>query len=174
MECRGLGDDLQRACSGSTSGGEEGQACLLLGCRRSAILSDVNAHDQQGLIGRFYDDMWNQFDMAVFADVLDPDIKFRGSLGQEKVGYAEFGDYVDFVQRFSPDFHNTVLTTITEDNRTFARLSYTGTHQGEVFGVQPTRRAFEYAGAAVFSFNEHRISEVWVLGDIYGLLQQLR
>ena len=137
-------------------------------------MSGVNAHDQRMLIDRFYHDMWNQFDKAVFTDILDPDIRFRGSLGQERVGHAEFGDYVDFIQAFSPDFHNTVLTTITEDDRTFARLCYSGTHQGEVFGVQPTGRAFEYAGAAVFSFSEHRISEIWVLGDIYGLLQQLR
>ena len=98
----------------------------------------------------------------------------RGSLGQEKVGYTEFGEYVEFIAAFSPDFHNTVLVTITEDDQTFARLSYTGTHRGEVFGVKPTGRAFEYAGAAVFSFDDDRITEVWVLGDIYGLLQQLR
>jgi predicted ester cyclase len=134
----------------------------------------VNAHEQRLLIGRFYDDMWNQFDKAVFPDILDPHIKFRGSLGQEKVGYTEFGDYVDFIQAFSPDFHNTVLTTISEDDRTFARLSYTGTHQGEVFGIQPTGRTFEYAGAAVFVFGRNGIAEVWVLGDIHGLLQQLR
>jgi predicted ester cyclase len=134
----------------------------------------VNAHEQRQLVSRFYDDMWNRFDKTVFSDILDPDIRFRGSLGQDKVGYAELGDYVDFVQTFSPDFHNTVLTTITEDDRTFARLSYTGTHRGEVFGVEPTGRAFEYAGAAVFSFTRQRIAQVWVLGDIHGLLQQLR
>ena len=40
----------------------------------------------------------------------------------------------------------------------------------DVLGAEPFR---EYGTSAVFSFNEHRISEVWVLGDIYGLLQQL-
>ncbi|MFV1961164.1 MAG: ester cyclase [Acidimicrobiia bacterium] len=125
------------------------------------------------LIDRFYNDMWNGFDKSVFADILDPDIRFRGSLGQVKVGFEEFGEYVDFIQTFSPDFHNEVVMTITEGNKTFARLTYTGTHEGEVFGVPPTGRHFEYAGAAVFTIGDSRILEVWVLGDIYGLIRQL-
>ena len=139
-----------------------------------AILTRVDAAVQRNLIAQFYDEMWNRFDTSVVSKILDPDIRFRGSLGQEKVGYAEFGEYVGFIAAFSPDFHNTVLATITEGSQTFARLSYTGTHQGEVFGVEPTGRSFEYAGAAVFSFDDDRITDVWVLGDIYGLLQQLR
>lgn len=140
-------------------------------------MSDTEPMDisgQRELIDQFYDEMWNRFDKSLFAEILDQDIRFRGSLGQTKVGYTEFGDYVDFIAAFSPDFHNTVLTTITEGARTFARLSYTGTHRGEIFGLKPTGRAFEYAGAAVFTFDSARISEVWVLGDVHGLLEQLR
>ena len=134
----------------------------------------MDANVQRNSIARFYNEMWNRFDKSVLSEILDPDIRFRGSLGQEKVGYAEFGEYIDFIAAFSPDFHNTVLATITEGNQTFARLSYSGTHRGEVFGVEPTGRSFEYAGAAIFSFDADLITDVWVLGDIYGLLQQLR
>jgi predicted ester cyclase len=133
----------------------------------------MNRDAQLLLIERFYDDMWNRFDKTVFAEILHRDIQFRGSLGQTKVGFDEFGDYVDYIQTFAPDFHNQVLTTVTEGSQTFARLSYTGTHQGEVFGIAPTGKQFEYAGAAVFTFADGLISEVWVLGDIYGLTLQL-
>lgn len=129
--------------------------------------------EQVALVGRFYEDMWNRFDKSVFAEILHPGIRFRGSLGQEKTGFDEFGDYVDFIEAFAPDFHNEVILTITENDRTFARLSYTGTHRGEVFGIPPTGRHFEYAGAAVFSFADGLIHEVWVLGDIYGLIRRL-
>jgi predicted ester cyclase len=134
----------------------------------------MEALAQREMIARFYDDMWSRFDHSVFSEILDPAIRFRGSLGQEKVGYTEFGECVDFIAAFSPDFHNTILTTIAEGNQTFARLSYTGTHRGKLFGVEPAGTTFEYAGAAVFSFSADRIAEVWVLGDIHGLLQQLR
>jgi predicted ester cyclase len=133
----------------------------------------MNSDEQLRLIDRFYNDMWNRFDKSVFGDILDPKIHFRGSLGQTKVGFDEFGEYVDYIQAFASDFHNEVLSTITERNRTFARLSYTGTHQGEVFGLAPTGKRFEYSGAAVFTFSDGLISDVWVLGDVYGLTKQL-
>lgn len=133
----------------------------------------MKSDEQLRLIDRFYNDMWNRFDKSVFGDILDPKIHFRGSLGQTKVGFDEFGEYVDYIQAFASDFHNEVLSTITERNRTFARLSYTGTHQGEVFGLAPTGKRFEYSGAAVFTFSNGLISNVWVLGDVYGLTKQL-
>ncbi len=133
----------------------------------------MNSDEQIRLIDRFYNDMWNRFNKSVFGDILEPKIHFRGSLGQTKVGFDEFGEYVDYIQAFASDFHNEVLSTITERNRTFARLSYTGTHQGEVFGLAPTGKRFEYSGAAVFTFSDGLISDVWVLGDVYGLTKQL-
>jgi catechol 2,3-dioxygenase-like lactoylglutathione lyase family enzyme len=42
--------------------------------------------------------MWNRFDKSVFAEILHPDIRFWGWLGQVKVGFEEFGEYVDFIQ----------------------------------------------------------------------------
>ena len=57
----------------------------------------MNRDEQLLLIERFYDDMWNRFDKTVFAEILHRDIQFRGSLGQTKVGFDEFGDYVDYI-----------------------------------------------------------------------------
>ena len=138
-----------------------------------AYAGRVGNDQQRRLICRFYDDLWNRFDKTVFPAILHPDIHFRGSLGQTKVGFDEFGDYVDYIQAFAPDFHNEVLATLAEGNQTFARLSYTGTHQGEVFGIAPTGRRFRYAGAAVFTSADDLIRDVWVLGDIHGLIRQL-
>lgn len=126
------------------------------------------------LVRRFYEDMWNKFDKGVFPQILDPEISFRGSLGQTKKGYRELGEYVDFVRRAFPDFHNEIVETITEGNKTFARLRYTGTHRGELFGIAPAGKRIEYAGAAVFTIKSGKIADVWVLGDIYGLLDQLK
>jgi len=127
----------------------------------------------RNLIERFYHDLWNQFDKSIIPALLARDLYFRGSLGQEKHGHAAFGEYVDFVQRAFPDFQNHIEDIVSEGNRSFARLTYTGTHQGELFGIAPTGKRIEYAGAALFSFRGDRIASVWVLGDIYGLLQKL-
>ena len=64
----------------------------------------MNSIEQVRLIGRFYNDMWNRFDKSVFVDILHPEIHFRGSPGQTKVGFAEFGDYVDYIRGSLPIF----------------------------------------------------------------------
>lgn len=125
------------------------------------------------LIERFYYEMWNRFDKSILAEILTDDVQFRGSLGHEKNGLEEFGEYVDFVQRAFPDFHNQIEDIVSEGNRSFARLTYTGTHRGELFGIAATGKRIEYAGAALFSFGGERIASVWVLGDLHGLLRQL-
>src|SRR5713101_7660612 len=117
--------------------------------------------------------MWNRFDKTIFPDILTEDLRFRGSLGQSKSGHAEFGEYVDFIQRAFPDFSNEIEEIISEGDKAFAKLTYRGTHRGEVFGIAPTGRLIQYAGAAVFKFRGDRIAEVWVLGDTHGLISQL-
>ncbi len=125
------------------------------------------------LIETWYYRMWNRWDKSVFEEILVPDIAFRSSLGQVRRGYSGLSEYVDFVRAAFPDFTNSIEETISEEDKAFARLTYTGTHKGEIFGVAPTHRKISYAGAAVFYFEDDKIREVWVLGDVYGLLRQL-
>lgn len=126
------------------------------------------------LIRRFYEELWNNFDKRKVPELLTDDVKFRGSLGQEKFGHSGFTEYMDMIQTAFPDFTNHVEVIISEGDRAFARLTYRGTHRGPVFGIRPTNRHVEYAGAVAFRFRGEKISEVWALGDVHGLLQQLR
>jgi steroid delta-isomerase-like uncharacterized protein len=130
--------------------------------------------DSRELIRRFYEELWNRFDKRNISELLAEDVRFRGSLGQEKAGHSGFAEYMDMIQAAFPDFTNEVVEVISEGDRAFARLTYRGTHRGEVLGIPPTNRRVEYAGAAVFRFRQGKIAEVWVLGDVHGLLQQLQ
>ena len=126
------------------------------------------------LIERYYHDLWNRFDKRLIPELLTDDFQFRGSLGQTKSGHAEFGEYVDFVRAAFPDFTNRIDEVVCEGDRAFARLTYRGTHRGALFGIPPTDRTIEYAGAASFCFKGDKIAAAWVLGDVNGLLEQLR
>jgi steroid delta-isomerase-like uncharacterized protein len=125
------------------------------------------------VVERFYREMWNRFDAGLIPELLTDDVRFRGSLGQSTVGREQFAAYMEFVRQAFPDFTNHVEEVVSEGERSFARLTYRGTHRGEVFGVAATGRRVEYAGAALFRFRGGRIADVWVLGDVYGLLRQL-
>jgi steroid delta-isomerase-like uncharacterized protein len=130
----------------------------------------INIH----IIKKFYYLLWNQFEISLIPDLLTQDIQFRGSLGKYTVGHEELSNYVKFIQSTFPDFTNFIEEIITQRDRSFVRLTYRGTHKGEVFGIPPTNKRVEYSGAAVFQIRDDKISDVWVLGDIYGLILQLK
>ena len=137
------------------------------------VIPDASEERNKMLIRRYYDEMWNAWNFEAANDLLSPEIVFRGSLGAETRGLAAFCDYMWQVRRAFPDFHNVIDEVIAEDDRVVARLKYSGTHEGELFGIAPTHRKIAYAGTAFFRIAAGRIAEGWVLGDIFALLKSL-
>ena len=124
------------------------------------------------LVCRYYE-MWNRWDFALADELIAENISFRGSLGVEVRGREGFKGYMRAVCAAFPDFHNRIEELIAEGDKVAVRLTYTGTHRGELFSIRPTGRQVSYAGMAMFRIVEGRIVEGWVLGDIHGLVQQL-
>ena len=127
----------------------------------------------KALIGRYYHEMWNLWDFAVADELIAEAIAFRGSLGMNVRGRKDFKEYMRTVQRAFPDFHNRIEELIAEGDKVVARLTYTGTHRGQLFGIEPTGKKVTYAGIAIFRIAEHFVAEGSVLGDTRGLMQQL-
>lgn len=126
------------------------------------------------LVTRFYDELWNRWDDATVGELLHEDFTFRGSLGTETSGRGEWRAYRDAIRAGSADFHNEIVTLVTEGDRAAARLRYTGTHTGQLAGLAASGRRFAYAGAAFFTGDAGRLTSAWVLGDLTALRDQLR
>jgi len=132
----------------------------------------TSAHNK-ALIRKYYEELWNRWNFAAAEELIDEEISFRGSLGSSVHGRERFEEYMRTVQRAFPDFHNHTEELIAENDKVVARLTYTGTHQGELFGIAPTGRRVSYAGVAIFRVAGDSIVEGWVLGDVRALMQQL-
>ncbi len=133
----------------------------------------MSAERNKASVRRYYEEMWNRWDFALVDELIGEDVIFRGSLGVTVQGRKGFKEYMRTVRRAFPDFHNHVEELIAEDERVVARLTYTGTHQGELFGIGATERRVSYAGAAIFRITGGYVVEGWVLGDIHGLVRQI-
>jgi steroid delta-isomerase-like uncharacterized protein len=134
---------------------------------------DDPLEQNNNLIRRFFDEMWNPWNFAKADELLAPEIVFQGTLGNELRGRDAFRTYMRKVQSAFPDFHNSIVEITAEDDRVAARTFYRGTHRGEIFGLAPTGKAISYAGAAFFRIRDGQVIEGWVLGDLLGLLRQL-
>src|SRR5713226_6225768 len=118
------------------------------------------------IVGRYYDELWNKWNLDLGEELLAPEIRFRGSLAVEVKGIEGFKEYMKTVRRAFPDFFNTIEEILTDGDRVVARLTYRGTHLGELFGIAPTGIRVTYAGVALFRIQGGKISDGWVLGDI--------
>jgi predicted ester cyclase len=125
------------------------------------------------LVHRFHDDLWNAWDDAAVSEVLHPDLRFRGSLGQETRGLDAWRAYRDDVRRGSPDFHNDVLDLVSDGDRAAARLRWSGTQDGPLLGIAATGRRFAYDGAAFFRAHDGLLDDIWVVGDLDALRRAL-
>lgn len=125
------------------------------------------------LVRRYYGELWNRWEPAVAEGILSPDFHFRGSLGHETRGVEAFLEYVRMVRGAFPDFYNTLEDVFEGPGFVVARLTYTGTHSGELFGIPPTQKSIRYEGVGIFRIGGRVLTEGWVVADRMALLEQL-
>jgi len=136
-------------------------------------MSSDSIDPRKALVRRYYVEMWNRWSFELADELIAKSITFRGSLGVSVAGREGFKEYMRTVQRAFPDFRNHVEELIGEGDRVVARLTYTGTHEGVLFGIAPTGTKVRYGGVAFFRISGHCIAEGWVLGDRQGMIEQL-
>ena len=72
-----------------------------------------------------------------------------------------------------PDFHIDVEDMIAEGDRIVARVTGSGTHQGEFMGIAPTGNRVEFSAIDIARIVEGKIVEHWSNSDQLGLIHQL-
>ncbi len=129
--------------------------------------------DYNSLIRRYYSELWNAWSTTALEELISPNIAFRGSIGTAVHGIEEFKQYVNTIRSAIPDFHNHIEEIIGEGDKVVARLTYTGTHRGELFGISGTNKRITYQGIAIFQFGGGKIVSGYVLGDTESLKRQI-
>ena len=129
--------------------------------------------NNEAIVRRFYDDLWNSWNLAAADELIAPGVSFRGSLGSTSSGREAFKAYVERVRSAFPDWHNQIDELLAIGDRVVARLTWTGTHQGPLGNVAPTGKRVRYVGAAFFRISGDKIDEAWIVGDTQELWRQL-
>ena len=72
-----------------------------------------------------------------------------------------------------PDFHHEINDMVAEAEKVTARVTLTGTHDGEFMGIPPSGNRIEYTAFLTARFSDKRIVELWGVADMMTLMQQL-
>jgi hypothetical protein len=126
------------------------------------------------IVRTFYQEMWNKADVSLATGLMHADATFRGSLGPELVGPAAVAGYVTSVTTALGCYTCDIQHMTEEDDRIAVRLLFHGLHRGVFMGFAPTGQRVAWASSAHFTFRDQLISDIWVLGDLHGLIRQLQ
>ena len=72
-----------------------------------------------------------------------------------------------------PDWHTAIDDLIGEGDKVVARITMTGTHTGDFFGIPATGKHVNFSGIYIVRLENGKIVEHWGEEDSLGLLKQL-
>ncbi len=125
-------------------------------------------------VKKFYEVLWDDHNKDEIPQVLHENFTFRGSLGQKKQGHAGFAEYVDMVHKALGEYKCQIEELVAEADKVFAKMTFTGIHRDELMGFKPSQKRVRWNGCALFTFEGELIKDLWVLGDLKNLEEQLR
>jgi predicted ester cyclase len=100
-----------------------------------------------------------------------PGYRYQGPLGD--LGRDALVQQHDRFLAAFPDVNLSILDIVVEGDKAATRWSARGTHQGELMGISPTRRAVTITGIIITRFaNGKAVDEVEEI-NMLGLMQQL-
>ena len=73
----------------------------------------------------------------------------------------------------SPDAQAHIEFQVAEGDKVVTHYKWSGTHQGEIFGIPATGKQASWTITTTFRIADGKIREAWVNWDQWGLMQQL-
>lgn len=73
-----------------------------------------------------------------------------------------------------PDLQVAIEAVVASPDKFAASFVYSGTHNGPLFGVAPTGKRLRFTSCDIFRLQDGKIAEHWGMGDIAGVMAQLR
>jgi predicted ester cyclase len=137
-------------------------------------LAGVKLSRQKETVRVFYKELWDHADKSLIPKIFHEGFTFRGSLGPTLVGYEQFAGYVDWVTGALAQYTTDILALLEDGNRVSGKMRFHGIQRREMFGVAPSGRHVWWIGMPIFTFDGPKVRDLYVLGDIYGLIERMR
>jgi len=136
-------------------------------------LRGVKLSPQKEVVRVFYKELWDRADKNLIPGIFHEGFTFRGSLGPTLVGHEQFAGYVDHVTSALGSYTSDILALVEEGPQIMGKLRFHGIHRKELFGVAPSGRHVWWHGTPLFTFDQGKVRDLWVLGDIHQLIARL-
>jgi steroid delta-isomerase-like uncharacterized protein len=114
----------------------------------------------------------NERDFDAFADTHATDVVLHDH-DEEFHGIEATIEHEQALYEAFPDMEYAPEAVVADDNTVASRWTVTGTHEGEIQGIDPTGETVEFQASGVLRVEGREIAEVWLTYDRLGMLRQL-
>jgi len=133
----------------------------------------MSAEENKALLHRYIEAVWDKQNPAAVDDFLSPNYKRHRSPTKPPLTREEQKQLLSQFRAAFPDIQLTVEEVIAEDDRIAFRSTIRATHQGELFGIEPTGKQIIVGLVDVIHIENGKFVEQWGGPDLLDLVQQL-
>ncbi|HZM21287.1 MAG TPA: ester cyclase [Anaerolineales bacterium] len=124
-------------------------------------------------IVRRYQEAYNTKDFEALAEVLAADVITPNIISGMPPGIEGAKAVHQKTLRGMPDYYTTIEDLIAEGDKVVARVTMTGTHTGNFYGIAPTGRRVNLTSIYIVRIANGKIVEHWGEEDGVAVLKQL-
>src|SRR5215208_5062812 len=147
----------------------------------SGTTSDCSAttpEENEALVRRWYEEVWNQRDLDVVDDILADDyVRYRAGIPfANEAGITDDLQWVEMILAEFPDVTFTIEDILADGDKVAVRSTTSGTQMGPMvdMGNAPaSERQMTRENIAIWRVACGELAEQWIVQDNLGMLRQL-
>jgi len=134
--------------------------------------ADTTAEENKAVVLRYIEECWNRHNIDATDELVSPEyINHAATSAEYQRGGARH--VLEWLLSVFPD-HRFEIEDIAADGQTVAvRGTCSGTHEGELMGIEPTGKRFAAQQSHWFRVVDGKVAEHWAVRDDLGMMQQL-
>jgi len=123
---------------------------------------------------RWFDEVWNKGRESAIDEMAHPDAVAHGLAGEPDVmGVDGFKEFFRTFQSALTDIRIEVVETITEGDKSAARVIVRGKHTGHALGIPAKGNDIEFSGVTMARLKDGKLAEAWNYFDFPTMYKQM-
>jgi predicted ester cyclase len=129
--------------------------------------------DNLALVRSMEEDLFNRRDPTAVDRYVSPAYTLRTAEDGAPSGREAVRTYIAAYLNGFPDLHISIDQLLEVGDKVVGVFTFTGTHQGDLFGVAPTGRSVSVRQIAIYRVEDGQVVDEWEISDQLGLMQQI-
>lgn len=130
------------------------------------------SEENKRIVQRLRKEIMSEGNIDLIDEIFAEDVIDHTPLGEAR-GREAVKETTEAFRSAFPDLSVTVEHLIAEGDIVAARVTFRGTHEGELQGIEPTGEEVEFEVIGFLRLSDGRIVERWMRPDRLALMQQL-